>query len=184
MTIGKTKITSGKFKSRMILTPGTENTHPMGSRQRLALFNMLLPYLQGANVLDTYAGSGVLGIEALSRGAASATFIDNDAKAVATIRQNLSDLKITDITEVIADQVEHFSTMSQFDIVFVDPPYNIYGPGVIWTVIRNLLPVIKKSGVLVLSHPPSDAPLLFEDFTEITSRQYAGAVISIFQRNS
>ncbi|MBR2709688.1 RsmD family RNA methyltransferase [Candidatus Saccharibacteria bacterium] len=84
-------ITGGKYRGLSIMTPGGA-THPMGIRERLALFNMLMPRLQGATVLDVYAGSGALGLEALSRGAASVIFVDNDKKATEVIKKNLHTL--------------------------------------------------------------------------------------------
>ena len=78
------KITSGIFRGRNISTPGGK-THPMGERERLALFNMISEYLPKAAVLDAYAGSGALGIEAISRGADKVLFVDKSADAVRKI---------------------------------------------------------------------------------------------------
>ena len=74
------KITSGKFRGRVIKSPNSRLTHPMGAREKLALFNMINDFLPGAQVLDAFAGSGALGIEAISRGAKSAAFIEKNAK--------------------------------------------------------------------------------------------------------
>ena len=87
------RITSGRFKGRKIATPGGE-THPMGERERLALFNMISEHLPGAMVLDVFAGSGALGIEALSRGAGKVVFVDSSQKATRCIRGNLLSLDI------------------------------------------------------------------------------------------
>ena len=87
------RITSGRFKGRKIATPGGE-THPMGERERLALFNTISGYLPGAMVLDAFAGSGALGIEALSRGASKVAFVDSSQKATRCIRGNLLSLDI------------------------------------------------------------------------------------------
>lgn len=91
------RITSGEFRGRKIETPG-DGTHPMGERERLALFNMIAERLPGAMVLDAFSGSGALGIEALSRGARGAVFVDASRKAVGCIRSNLSllGLRISD----------------------------------------------------------------------------------------
>ena len=88
------RITSGIYRGHSILTPG-EGTHPMGERERLALFNKISDYLPGANVLDAFAGSGALGIEAMSRGAASVTFVEKSPKAAKIIRENLKTLGIS-----------------------------------------------------------------------------------------
>ncbi len=184
MTTGKTKITGGKFKGRWLRTPDTVVTHPMGSRERLALFNILTPYLPDALVLDAYAGSGALGLEALSRGAQSVGLIEENHTAAQTIRANISALEVEENAIVLEERVEDFPPTAQFDIVFADPPYNSYGHDTLWTIIRRLLPVIKPSGIFVLSHPVDSPPLIFKGFEQVTERKYAGAKISIFQRNS
>ena len=83
------RILAGAYKGRAFTSPARATTHPMGAREKLALFNMLQPYLAGATVLDAYAGSGALGLEALSRGAARVTFVEQSAPVVRTLLQNL-----------------------------------------------------------------------------------------------
>ena len=82
-------ILSGQYKGIKLKSPGGA-THPMGSREKNATFNMLAPYLEGAEVIDYFAGSGALGLEALSRGAASVTFVENDPKAIKVIEENIA----------------------------------------------------------------------------------------------
>ncbi|MBQ8992361.1 RsmD family RNA methyltransferase [Candidatus Saccharibacteria bacterium] len=91
------RILSGKYKGLKLLSPDLKTTHPMGSREKLALFNMLSPYLAGATVLDYFAGSGALGLEALSRGAASVTFVENNQKARQVIRENCRRCGVEDV---------------------------------------------------------------------------------------
>ncbi len=91
-------ITSGVFRGRKLATPDTSATHPMGSREKLALFNALISagadFSPSTRVLDLYAGSGALGLEAISRGAGSAVFVDNNAKARAAIKENIKSLGV------------------------------------------------------------------------------------------
>ena len=183
MKSGKVKITSGKFKGRNLKTPKNDVTHPMGARERLALFNMLMSYLDGTVVLDTFAGTGALGLEALSRGADVATFVEKDSVAADAIRQNIHDLGLDNQAKVIEQPVENFQSNQEFDLVLVDPPYMTYGHQTMWIIIRQILPIVKKGGILVLSHPVGHIPV-FEGFKLLTSRQYAGANISIFQRQA
>ena len=82
-------ILSGQYKGIKLKSPGGA-THPMGSREKNATLNMLAPYLEGARVIDYFAGSGALGLEALSRGAASVTFVENDPKAIKVIEENIA----------------------------------------------------------------------------------------------
>ena len=157
------------------MTPGGK-THPMGERERLALFNMISEYLPGGTVLDAFAGSGALGIEALSRGAKSVTFIEKNHAACRIIRQNLETLQIAqfDVLESDVYQVCN-TTTEQWQVVLADPPYDNYEPDKIKVLARV---VADSDGVLVLSHPgePPEMPGL----KLLKSRKYAGATISIY----
>lgn len=100
----KIRITGGELKGREILSPRSGLTHPMGAREKLALFNMINREITGAKVLDAYAGSGALGIEALSRGAESAVFVEKDAEVAKVLKQNLRYLGLEN-TEVKIETV-------------------------------------------------------------------------------
>ena len=118
------RIVAGEFKGRRLHAPRGARTRPTADRVREALFSMLGD-VSGARVLDLFAGSGALGIEALSRGAASALFVERDARAAAVIRRNLD--AIGGLTaEVRREDVLRFLARVQdaFDLVFVDPPYD------------------------------------------------------------
>ena len=125
--MNEVKITSGSFKGRRIATPGGK-THPMGSRERIALFNMISEYLADSNFLDLFSGSGAIGIEALSRGAAHASFVEQSKKAMDCIRDNLKFTRLDDRAEVYeTDVINALSRMEGkrvFDYIFMDPPYN------------------------------------------------------------
>lgn len=94
------RVISGRYRGRVLLSPRDDRTHPMGARERLALFNMV--NVEQAVVLDAYAGSGAIGIEALSRGAASATFVESSGKVAQVIKQNLQNLEITNARVLVA----------------------------------------------------------------------------------
>lgn len=170
------KITSGKFRGRTINSPNLKTTHPMGAREKLALFNMLAEYLPGANVLDAYAGSGALGIEALSRGASFAMFVEKNPRAVAVIRKNLTELGLLEYTGVSECDVKNFLPTNEFDIIIADPPYDNFNIQDIETLAKFL----KKDGVFVLSHP-NDAPETKGLNIEKTHK-YAKAQISIYTK--
>ena len=89
------KIISGLYKNRELLSPNSSKTHPMGSREKLALFNMLGFYLKNAEVLDAFSGSGALGLEALSRGAKKVIFVEKSPKVARIIKENCKTLKIS-----------------------------------------------------------------------------------------
>ena len=167
------RISSGIYRGRKIATPGS-GTHPMGERERLALFNMLADDLPGAVALDAYAGSGVLGIEALSRGAARVVFVEKDYGAAKVIKENLESLDLSE--EVLVDNVKTFTTDEKFDLILVDPPYDKFEiEGAV-----NLVQFLKNGGVLVLSHP-GEAPEI-PGVEMVKSRSYAGATISIYRK--
>ena len=165
------RITSGKFRGREINTPGGK-THPMGERERLALFNMISEYVPSAVVLDAYAGSGALGIEALSRGASEVVFIENNPSAVRTIKENLTELGANG--EVVAYKVSNFAPKEGFDLILADPPYNAFDV----TEVAHLTKYLNSGGVFVLSHPGEVSE--FERLHLLKSRKYAGATISVF----
>jgi 16S rRNA (guanine966-N2)-methyltransferase len=127
------KIVGGKHRGRSIATPEGSNTRPTSNRARESLFNILMHAnwqedgtspLIDARVLDAFAGSGALGIEALSRGAAHATFIDNDATAIRLIGENLRKMGEASNAKVIrADAAQPPPSREACDLVFLDPPY-------------------------------------------------------------
>ncbi len=168
------KITSGKYRGQGIMSPDSKHTHPMGAREKLALFNMISEYLPGAVVLDAFAGSGALGIETISRGAESVTFVEKSSKACQTIRDNLTKIGISG--EVIFGDVVGFTTDKQFDIILTDPPYDDFNIG----DVQYLLKFLKDDGIFVLSHPDS-APNL-PGLEVLKTRRYAAAHISVYAK--
>jgi 16S rRNA (guanine966-N2)-methyltransferase len=127
-TIEMMRVIAGKFRSRPLTAPPGLDTRPTSDRLRETLFNVLAPRIEEAAFLDLYAGSGANGIEALSRGAKQAVFVEKAPPAVAAIRANLQALGIREgwqlETRSAAASVKRLSEQSQrFDLVFLDPPY-------------------------------------------------------------
>ena len=176
-TANTIQITSGRLRRRIIKTPANSTTHPMGARERLALFNIIAPLGALDNVLDAFAGSGALGIEALSRGARNAVFVEQDHTAARTIRENIKALDLEDITSVLEKPVEKLSLNGRYTLVIADPPYDNYNP----QIIEHLLPLVDKNGIFVLSHPGQITPLL-NGFRLLKHTSYANANISVFQK--
>ncbi len=119
------RVIAGAAKGRRLVTPRGTTTRPSTDRLRESLFGTLGERVVDANVLDLFAGSGALGIEALSRGAAHATFVERDAAALAVIRQNLESTGLADRSMIARGDVASFLrlAMDRFDVVFCDPPY-------------------------------------------------------------
>ncbi len=119
------RVIAGEAKGRRLIAPRGLTTRPATDRLRESVFGMLGARCEGARVLDLFAGSGALGIEALSRGAASATFVERDAAAADAMRRNLEATGFAHRATVVRGDVEAFlrGTVGAFDLVFVDPPY-------------------------------------------------------------
>ena len=123
------KITSGRFKKRKINVPRNSQVRPTQAKLRLHVFNYLADFLQNAKILDLYAGTGAFGIEALSRGAKHATFVDKVSKSIRTIEKNINTLGIKDKTTLIKQDaiqflVRAFKKQDLYDIIFIDPPFD------------------------------------------------------------
>lgn len=127
------RIIGGRFGSRRLTAPAGEATRPTSDRLRETLFNVVAPRIEGAAFLDLYAGSGAVGIEALSRGAASATFVERAPAALKVLRANLARLGVTEGFRIWPGQVGAFlrrtpdGKPSGFDLIFLDPPYEAEG---------------------------------------------------------
>jgi 16S rRNA (guanine966-N2)-methyltransferase len=119
------RVIGGEFRSRRLKTMPGLHLRPTPDRLRETLFDILAPRLEGAVFVDAYAGSGAVGIEALSRGAARAIFIEKHRGAVAVIRQNLKSLGLEDRAEVVTGKVLIALGRFTVDVVFLDPPYDL-----------------------------------------------------------
>ena len=123
------RIIAGAYKGRRLTTPRGATTRPTADQVRIALLDTLVPWLPDARVLDLFAGAGGVGLEALSRGAAHATFVERDGRAVQALHANVATLGVAPAARVIRDDVRRaLATLSRgggrFDVVFLDPPYD------------------------------------------------------------
>ena len=123
------RVIAGSARRLQLVTPKGSNTRPTSDKIKETLFNILAPVLYEVNFLDLFAGSGGIGIEALSRGARRCTFIEKDKEAAGCIRKNLETTHFTDDATVYqADVISALSTLvrgQKFDVVFMDPPYKL-----------------------------------------------------------
>src|SRR5436305_5015593 len=121
------RVIAGRYKGRRLKTPTWEGLRPTSDKLRETLFNILAPRIAGARVLDGYAGTGALGIEALSRGAAAVTFVERDRRAQALIAENLAHCGIEDGYVIIRARVARALAglhADSFDSMICDPPYD------------------------------------------------------------
>jgi 16S rRNA (guanine966-N2)-methyltransferase len=173
------RVVAGEFGGRKLAAPRGRSTRPTSERTREALFSILAD-VSGARVLDLFAGSGALGIEALSRGASHATFVDCAAAAVQAIDLNRMQLGVTDRTVVLQADVRDRRVVPGvgFDLVFVDPPYREtadFGP-----LLDSELPRLLRPGARVVVESDRRAPLDLA-LAMILERRYGDTLIRIHQ---
>ena len=120
------RVVAGEAKGRKLQAPASRDTRPTSDRVREAIFSSLesMDAVRGASVLDLFCGSGALGIEALSRGATSATFVDDDSAAIAAVRANLASTGLDGGEVVRADAVRWLDGGAPVDLALIDPPYS------------------------------------------------------------
>ena len=171
------KITSGLFRGRELKAPQNGVTHPMGSREKLALFNSLSDKIKDKIILDVFAGTGALGLEALSRGASHITFIEADKKAAEVLKQNAIVLGVFEQVRIYNTKAEKIDFDSPFDIVIADPPYE-YFHDLPLSVLDRLAKTARE--YFVLSHPSDFDPHAI-DAELLSTKAYAGSRITIFR---
>ena len=173
------RVTGGELSGREIKPPRGHRTHPAGDRVRLALFNMLGD-VTDLEVLDAYAGSGALGIEALSRGAKSAQFVDIDKNAQSTIQVNLKNLGLDKKSKATLANIDFWSKRNpsqKFDLVFVDPPYD----DVNLSTISLLTVHLKPKGLMVLSYPGRESAPTVNGVVVVDNRSYGNAALAFYR---
>jgi len=172
------RIVAGEFKGRRLAAPRGTGTRPTTDRVREALFSMLGD-VGGARVLDLYAGSGALGIEALSRGAASAVFVERDPQAVAAIERNLAPLDVEAAVQR-ADAVRWLARAEgPFDLVFCDPPYDVASR--LAVPLAERLPSLTADDARIVTESNKRNPLELP-FPLIVERSYGDTRIAIHGR--
>ncbi|NKF22846.1 16S rRNA (guanine(966)-N(2))-methyltransferase RsmD [Solimonas marina] len=164
---GRLRVIGGQWRSRVIEFDAAHGVRPTPDRVRQTVFDWLTPVIDGARCLDLFAGSGALGVEALSRGAAHCVFVEEGRRQAAAIRAALAVLKAqhAEVSEI--DAAFYLTqTPHRFDVVFLDPPY---GKGLLERVLPDLAAVLAPRAWVYLEWPPGAMPALpvgFELFRE------------------
>ena len=149
------RVVAGELGGRKLVSPDGDDTRPTSERVREAIFNSLfsIDAIDGARVLDAFAGSGALGIEALSRGASHATFVETGRDALAAVRDNLDTLGLGPVSRVSpGDAIAHLERGDRYDLVLLDPPYGFDD----WAALLALVP--EDAVVVIESDREVDVP--------------------------
>lgn len=172
------RIIAGAHRGARITAPRGLATRPTGDRVREAAFNLIGP-VDDARVLDLFAGSGAMGLEALSRGAASVTFVERDGAACRTIAENLEKLRLTGARVTCGDAIWALRQESRtYDLVLVDPPYEDWA-ALEPKLAEHLPRVLAPDGLLVVETGARTEPSL--PLPQRTSRRYGSARLTVFE---
>ncbi len=171
---GTVRIIGGRWRSRRLAFPEAGGLRPSPDRIRVTLFNWLMPVLTGARCLDLFAGSGCLGLEALSRGAIEAVLVENNPAVVTALRANIAELKACGALVVEADAMAFLAApATPFDIVFVDPPF---ARGLVLSVLPALTAGWLKPGAFVYVESAADDEPFVPPGLKVVRDKTAGAV--------
>jgi 16S rRNA (guanine966-N2)-methyltransferase len=179
------RIVAGEFRGRTLKSPSWDGLRPTSDRLRETLFNILGPSIRGARVLDGFAGTGAIGIEALSRGAAQVTFVERDPRAVRLIEANLAPLVAGDrpkpviIRAGFADAVARLAGEG-FDVIVLDPPYDVSAAA---AALGAAQPLVAEGTRLVIEHATRHTPPAGHSGVRLTRTVTAGdSALSFYER--
>ncbi len=178
------RVIAGSAKGRRLRGPAGDETRPMMDRVKEALFSSLGSRVVDARVLDLYAGSGALGIESLSRGAESATFVERGRAALEALRANLTALGFEG--RVVAGDVGGYLADADelFELVFVDPPYRL-SLALVGEVLKGAAALLANGGVIVLHRRAGEeAPDVPAATSRIDDRRYGDTQLWIYQKDA
>ena len=176
------RIVAGRFGGRTIKAPPGRGTRPTSDRVREALFAILGP-LAGARVLDLYAGSGALGLEALSRGAAHAVFVERDPRAIGVLRANIDALGVAaeEARVVRGDALRNASSLGDtYDLVLIDPPYRL--AAALGQELSDAVAPVLAPGARVVTESDRREPLELTTLSLIDERRYGDTLIRIHRQ--
>jgi 16S rRNA (guanine(966)-N(2))-methyltransferase RsmD len=181
------RVIAGTLKGRRLVTPRGLLTRPTADQVRIALLDTLMPHLPGGHLLDLFAGAGGVGIEALSRGAARATFVERDRRAARALHQNLEALGLGAVARVLTMDVERTlprlaAAGEVFDIIFLDPPYEtaLAAETLEWLGSGRLT---RPGSLVIAQHLTKRAPALapLPALARIRSRRFGETTLTFFR---
>ena len=180
------RVISGTARGVVLKTPDGLTTRPTADRVKEALFSILQFDLPGTAVLDLFGGTGQLGIEAISRGAKSAVFVDEGEKACALIKENLRRAKMENQAQVIrGDYLTYLRRCKEkFDIVFLDPPYaEVFLENALKCITE--IDILQSGGIIVCERPVGkELPWAYEGFTRSKDYKYGKTLVTLYRKDA
>lgn len=177
------RVITGAARGRKLITlPGTDTVRPTAERVKEAIFSAIQFDIEGRRVLDLFAGSGQLGIEALSRGADNAVFVDASPESVGVVNKNLAATGLRDKAKVAKCDFQSFLVRNTdtFDIAFLDPPYN---SGVLADALEKTASVMSDYGVIFCEHPSgADLPDLISGFKVYRTYKFGSVTVTMYKK--
>ncbi len=188
------RVVAGQAKGIILKAPKGFDTRPTSDKTKEAIFSSILEFVPEANFLDLFAGTGQMGIEALSRGAKEAVFVDKSRASIASLRENLEKTRMAPFAKVmqrsaIAAVKEFIKKTDKFDIIYFDPPYKNFHDLLKNIGEENLHEILNEDGLIILEEDSHNAeteegPLSDELFILLKRCKYGQAMVSFYQKNS
>ena len=179
------RVITGKARGIVLKTPEGMLTRPTADRVKEALFSIIQFDISGARVLDLFGGTGQLGIEALSRGATSAVFVDSREEACKLIRENLKRTKLENLGKVVrSDYLSYLNRCKeQFEIIILDPPYaEVFLENALKTITE--IDILHSGGIIITERPTGkELPWEFEGFTRSKDYKYGNTILAIYRKD-
>ena len=177
------RVITGTARGRRLNTvPGNDIVRPTPEKIKEGIFSSIQFDIEGRRILDLFAGCGQLGIEALSRGAESAVFIDASDISISVIKENLEATRLSNKADVIrSDYLSFLSrTRDTFDIAFLDPPYRA---GLLENALNSVTKVMSDYGIIICEHPSDiDLPANVNDFSVTKEYRYGSIVVTVYKK--
>ncbi|MBE6727978.1 MAG: 16S rRNA (guanine(966)-N(2))-methyltransferase RsmD [Ruminococcaceae bacterium] len=175
-------ITGTARGKRLITVPGSDVVRPTPERVKEGLFSAIQFDIEGRRILDLFAGSGQLGLEALSRGADSATFVDSSDASINVLKQNVKNTGFDNNSRIVKSDFASFCATSNdtFDIAFVDPPY---GAGLFEQAIEKCIPLMSDYGMIFCEHPTDiKLPEIIGSYKLSRSYRYGKVAVELYRK--
>lgn len=177
------KVTGGFLRGRYITSIDGETTRPTSSKVREAIFNIISDKIENTLFLDLFSGTGLVGIEALSRGSSKSFFVERDIKAYKILKKNLNDLDLNNSCETYKTNAEIFlkKTEEHFNIIYIDPPYKSNSYNEVFKILSEKKELISEEGIIIVEHA-TKIPLPEINLNLNKFYKYGDTTITIFSK--